>query len=188
MAKEIQKLWDSNVADSKKLKEALTAQIAELEQNLKDRSDFQMQFVQALAGGATAHYADSLGVFRNALSAYKSGKPRNLIETKLGAMTARCIFESIQKTHAENHVEKSREEMADALYNGLDEELAMAALQLPWLTPLINERRPAVPEPPAPEPAAETQAPAPTPVRQVLIADSDLPLDDECDSCRLITT
>jgi hypothetical protein len=51
LAKEVQKLWDSNAADVKKLKETLTAQFAELEQNLKDRSDFQMQFVQALAEG-----------------------------------------------------------------------------------------------------------------------------------------
>jgi len=51
LAKEVQKLWDSNAADVKKLKETLTARFAELEQNLKDRSDFQMQFVQALAEG-----------------------------------------------------------------------------------------------------------------------------------------
>lgn len=186
MAKEVQKLWDSNSADSKKLKEALTAQIAELEQNLKDRSDFQMQFVQALAGGVAGQHTDAVAVFRNALSTYKSGKARNLIETKVGATTVRCIFESVQKAQGENYVEKAREELAGGLYNGLDEELAMAALQVGWLTPLINERRPAVAEPPAPEPAAE--ALAPVPVRQIVSAESDLPLDEECDSCRLITT
>jgi len=187
MAKEVQKLWDSNSADNKKLKEALTAQIAEAEQSLKDRSDFQIQFVQALAGGVQAQHAEALAMLRNALSAYKSGRPRNVIETKVGAITVRCLFESLQKAHGENHVEKAREELADALYNGLDEELAMAALQAGWLTPLINERRPALPpEPPAPEPPAA--APAPTPVRQFSSVEADLPLDDECDSCRLITT
>lgn len=187
MAKEVQKLWDSNSADNKKLKEALTGQIVELEQKLKDRSDFQIQFVQALAGGIREQHADAVAMFRNALSAYKSGRPRNVIEAKVGAITVRCIFESLQKAQGENYVEKAREEMADALYNGLDEELAMAALQASWLTPLINERRPATPpEPPAPEPAAEV--PSPTPVRQFVSADADLPLDDECDSCRLITT
>jgi hypothetical protein len=186
MAKEVQKLWDSNSADSKKLKEALTAQIAELQQSLKDRSDFQMQFVQALAAGVAGQHTDAVAVFRNALSAYKSGKPRNLMETKVGAMAVRCIFESVQKAQGENYVEKAREELGDALYNGLDEELAMASLQVGWLTPLINERRPAVVEPPAVEPAAEP--PAPTPVRHIVSAEADLPLDDECDSCRLITT
>jgi multidrug efflux pump subunit AcrB len=187
MAKEVQKLWDSNSADNKKLKDALTTQIAEMEQKLKDRSDFQMQFVQALAGDVREQHGDAVAMFRKALSAYKSGKPRNVVEAKVGAITVRCIFESLQKAHGENHVEKAREEMSDALYNGLDEELALAALQASWLTPLINERRPAVPpEAPQPEPAAE--APPPTPLRQFISADADLPLDDECDSCRLITT
>ena len=84
LAKEVQKLWDSNSADVKKLKETLSAQFADLEQNLKDRSDFQMQFVQALAEGLDERQGDSLLTFRNALRTYKSGKPRNLIEAKLG--------------------------------------------------------------------------------------------------------
>ncbi len=186
LAKEVQKLWDSNVADVKKLKETLTGQLAELEQNLKDRSNFQMQFVQALAEGLDEPQGDSLVTFRNALRAYKSGKPRNLIEAKLGATTARSIFESLRKKHGENYVDKAREELADSLYNDLEEELALAALQSPWLTPLINERSPALPEPSAPERAAEgrpiatipeTDPPAP-----------DLPFDEESDSCRLLNT
>jgi len=139
LAKEVQKLWDSNVSNSKKLKEALTAQIAD-----------------------------------------KSRKPRNLIESKIGATTLR----SLQKNHAENYVEKAREELADPLYNGLEEELAIAALQIPWLTPLVNERRPAAPEPPAPEPSSE----APAPRREVLHPAADLAIDEESDSCRLIST
>jgi len=188
LAKEVQKLWDSNVADNKKLRDALTVQIAELEQNLKARCDFQMQFVQALSGSVKEQHADAVAMFRNALSTYKSGKARNLIESKAGATTVRCIFESVQKTQGENYLEKAREELAEPLYNGLEEELAMAALQVPWLTPIINERRPAVPEPAAPEPTAEAQAPAATPVRQIVDAGSEVPLDDECDSCRLIST
>jgi hypothetical protein len=183
LAKEVQKLWDSNVADTKKLKEALATQIADLEQNLKERSDFQMQFVQALAGAVDAHHPDPVALFRDALSTYKAGKFRKLIQTKLGATAVRSIFEALQKTHAENYGEKAREELAAPLYDGLEEELAIAALHIPWLTPLINERRPAIAEPPAPEPAAEspasrreTQPPAP-----------DLALDEESDSCRLIT-
>jgi hypothetical protein len=186
LAKEVQKLWDSNSADIKKLKEGLAAQIAELEQNLKDQSDFQMQFVQALAGSVREQNGDSLAMFRGALSSYKSGKSRHLVEMKVGAITVRSVFESLQKTQPENYMEKAREELADGLYNGLEEELAIAALQLPWLTPLINERRPAPVEPPAPEPSAEVAAPKP--VREVLAAEGDFAFDEESDSCRLITT
>jgi hypothetical protein len=186
LAKEAQKLWDSNAADVKKLKETLKAQFAELEQNLKDRSDFQMQFVQALAEGLDERQGDSLLTFRNALRTYKSGKPRNLIEANVGATTARSIFESLRRKHRENYVDKAREELADSLYNDLEEELALAALQSPWLTPLINERSPALPEAPAPEPAAEERSVATIPESDP--PEPDLPFDEESDSCRLLNT
>jgi hypothetical protein len=73
--------------------------------------------------------------------------------------------------------------MADSLYNHLEEELALAALQSPWLTPLVNERSPALPERPAPEPAAEGR-----PIAKISETDpreTDLPFDEESDSCRL---
>ena len=181
-AREVQKLWDSNAADGRKLKEALTAQIAELEQSLKNQSDFQIQFVQGLTAGAEKRHDDCVVTFRQALRAYKSGKPRNLMETEVGATTVKFIFESLRKTHGENYIEKAREGLADPLYNGLEEELALAALQVPWLTPLINERGPATPEPPAPEPRAAAPA---SPVRSV---ETDGSSDEESDSCRLISS
>jgi multidrug efflux pump subunit AcrB len=184
LAKEVQKLWDSNAADVKKLKGTLTAQFADLEQSLKDRSDFQMRFVQALAEGLDERQGDSLLTFRNALRTYKSGKPRKLIEGTVGATTARSIFESLRRKHGENYVDKAREELADSLYNDLKEELALAALQSPWLTPLINERIPAIPEPSAPGPAEEPHTAALIP--KVPPAEPGLTVDEESDSCRLI--
>jgi hypothetical protein len=184
LAKEVQKLCDSNAGDIKKLKEALTAQLAELEQNVKEKSDFQVHFVQALAAGVDESLGDSVLTFRNALGAYKSGKPRNLIDSKVGATTVRYVFESLRKSHGEEYAQKAREELADPLYNGLEEELALAALQIPWLTPFVNERIPATPEPPAPEPAVESRSAAP--IREILHAEPDLALDEESDSCRLV--
>jgi hypothetical protein len=184
LAKEVQKLSDSNAADIKKVKEALAAQCVELMQNLKDRSDFQMQFVQALTEALDEHQGDSRLAFRNALRTYKSGKPRHLIEAKVGATAARSIFESLRRKHGENYVDKAREELADSLYNDLEEELALAALQSPWLTPVVNERSPALP--PAPEPAAEGRPLATIPEADP--RETDLPFDEESDSCRLLNT
>jgi hypothetical protein len=184
LAKEVQKLWDSNVGDIKKLKEALTAQIAELEQNVKDKSDFQIHFVQALAVGVDERHGDSVVTFCNALRTYKSGKPRNLIEARVGATTVGYIFESLRKKYDENYLEKAREELADPLYNNLEEELALAALQISWLTPLINERSPAILEPEAPGPAGESRPAAPIP--EVLPTEPGLPVGEESDSCRLV--
>lgn len=185
LAKEVQKLWDSNAGDVKKLKETLTAQITELEQSLKDRSDFEIQFVQGLAASTEERHDDSVSAFLQALLAYKRSKPR--IETRIGATSLKYIFESLRKKHGENSTEKTREELADPLYNGLDEEFALAALHAPWLTPLINERTPARPEPPAaPEPRTESR---PTlPISESLPMEQDLPVGEEYDSCRLINT
>ena len=186
LAKDVQKLWDSNAADVKKLRETLTAQFAELEQTLQNRSNFQMQFVQALAEGLDERHGDSLLTFRAALRTYKSGKPRNLIEAKMGATIARSSFESLRKKHGENYMDKAREELADSLYSHLDEELALAALQSPWLAPLLNERSPVLPEPPAPEPVAERRPIATIP--EIDPPEPDLSFDEEPDSCRLINT
>ena len=80
-------------------------------------------------------------------------------------------------------MDKAREELADSLYGDLDEELAVAALQSPWLTLLVNERSPALPEP---EPAVEGRPIATIP--QTDPPEPDLPLDEESDSCRLLNT
>jgi hypothetical protein len=145
-----------------------------------------MQFVQALAAGVNEHHGDAVAIFRDALRTYKSGKSRALIENKCGASMVRFIFESLQKSHAEDYAGKAREELADSLYDGLEEELAIAALQVAWLAPLINERRPAAPETPVCKPAAEV--PAVVTPREVLAGEPELALDEESDSCRLITT
>lgn len=183
LAKEVQKLLDSNAADTRKLKEALTGQIEELEQKLKNRSDFQMQFVQGLAEGTEQCHDDSVVHFRQALRAYKAGKPRNVMETEVGATTVTFLFESLRKTHGDTYVEKARKELTDPLYNNLDEELALAALHVTWLTPLIRERSPATPEPPAPEPAGR-----PRPAAPAQSAEADWSSDEESDSCRLINS
>lgn len=185
LAKEVQKLWDSNAADTRKLKDTLTAQITELEQNLRERSDFQIHFVQGLAGTSEERHEDAFENFRQALGAYKLGKPRKLIETKVGATTARYIFESLRKLHAGNEAQKAREELAGPLYNDLKEELALAALQSPWLAPLIKERHPAPVEPPAAETAPAARPVAAAPV--ALPAGADAAFDDESE-CRLITS
>jgi hypothetical protein len=189
LGKEVQKLWESNAADNRKLKETLTAQIAEFEQNVKDRSAFQLHFVQGLAAVHEERLEDCVACFRQALAAYKSGKTRDLLETKPGATTVRYIFESLKRKSGESWAEKACEELADSLYNGLDEELALAALQSEWLTPMVRERNPAPAPTSEPAPAeviAEARPAASTAVARRSI-EIDPTLDAECE-CRLITS
>lgn len=184
VAKEVQKLWDSNAADVKKLKEAITKQAAELQKNLKDRSDFEFQFMRGLGATIDQRRDDSFVAFRSALATYKAGKSRDLVEIKMGALVICYIFELLRRAHGENYVEQARAEMADALYDHLDGELALAALQSPWLTPLINERKPPAPEPAVQQPAAEVRPAPPTPV--VLLSEADLAELDVESEARLV--
>ncbi|HUL32940.1 MAG TPA: hypothetical protein VL128_03590 [Candidatus Eisenbacteria bacterium] len=184
LAKEVQKLWDSNAGDNRKLRETLTAQAAELGQSLRDRSEFEMHFVQGLTGAAEERHDDCVVHFRQALMAYKSGKPRNVLESKAGAIVARYVLESLRKKHGDDCGERVREELADPLYNDLEEELALAALQSPWLAPLIKERNPVPPAPAAPEPAAEPRPVAANPA--VMPVEPDSEIGEEADSCRLL--
>jgi hypothetical protein len=186
LAKEVQKLWDSNAADTKKLKEAFTGEIAVLEKNLKDLAEFQIHFVQGLARTAEEPFDDGVSTFRQALMAYKSSKPGHLMETRVGATAVKHIFELLRKKHGENFKEEVEKELADPLYNGLEEELALTALQIPLLTPLINQRVPSRPEPPAPEIVGDPR-PA-EPVSRVLPGELDESLGEEFDSCRLISS
>jgi hypothetical protein len=186
LAKEAQKLSESNAADVKRLKDALTAKTVELEQQLKDRSDFQIQFVRGLAAGTEECNGISVVTFRQALRTYKSSKPRNFVQTEVGAATVKFVFDSLQKTHGATYVDKARQELTDPLYDGLEEELALAALQIPWLAPLINERSPAAPEPSVLEKAAEPRLASLTP--QVRSVEPDWTDDEEADSCRLINS
>src|SRR5262249_30884465 len=152
----------------------------------KDRSDFEMYFVQGIAEEWDGGQSEPVAAFRRALAAYKSCKPRNLMEAKVGATTVRYIFEGLRKGHEENSAGRAREELTDALYNGLEEELALAAVKIPWLAPLIKERTPAAPEPPAPPVPEVKSEPRPAaPVREILPAEVE-PLTDGESSCRLI--
>jgi hypothetical protein len=186
LAKESQKLWDSNLADTKKLKESLTAQVAVLEQNLKDMSDFQFQSMKAFEEYVEGRHDEGLLALRKALSAYKSGKPRNLIDIKSGATTVSHIFETLRKKHGEEFAEKTRQELGDTLYSDMQEELGLAALQSPWLTPFINERIPVVPEAPMQE--APSQAQSIPAVPKFHESEFDSSVDEEYDSCRLISS
>ena len=187
LAKEVQKLWDSNAADNRKLKDAQAAQAAELERNFKNLCDFQIAFVQGLAGAAEQRHDETVASFRQALAAYKASKPRNLIEAKVGATILQYIFESLRKKDGENFEDKAREELADMLYNDLQEELALTALQSLWLAPLIKERNPV----PPPKPAAGEPAPEARPAAaaaMTLPAEPPDPTLDEESSCRLVNS
>ena len=149
------------------LKDSNAAQAKALEADLKIQSDFQFHYVRALAGYIAGQYAESRRLLRRALAIYKSGKPKQLIEKQYGALAAVNIFLAFWDEDAPNHVKNATNELAEELYDGLEEELALAAVSIAWLGPLLKERKP-TPSQPTPAESKTEQAkpkaqPAPPP-------------------------
>jgi len=141
-----------NTSQTNELKNALTAQIAQTDQDLQVRSSFQFQAAQALAMAGAGRYAEAIESFRTALELYHSSKPQHLIATNYGVTTVNNIFTGLAKQYPGAFQEKAKEELANTLYDDLGGELASAALDIPWLPALIKERKQNLPKPPAPTP------------------------------------
>ena len=150
MKGELEILRKENAAQIKELDTILAGRITQLEQDLRARSAFQFQAAQGLAAGADQRFDDARKNFRSALLIYKACKPRQLFPTDDGAHTVQNIFIAIRKEYPDAYEEKAREELKDPLYNDLDDELARAAIDPPWLAPLIKGRRQNSPTPPKP--------------------------------------
>jgi hypothetical protein len=144
LANETNALQEAHAAELKVLEDDLTKRITEQEQNLKFRSDYQHYFAQALAFAAAGSHGIARDQFRRALMIYKHTRAKHLID-KLGggAVTAENLFRTFHKEDQAKFRENAKNELADKLYNDLEEELALAALNLDWLAPLVKERKPA---------------------------------------------
>ncbi|SRR6266704_3263557 len=138
---ELDALRAANAERIKELEAALTKRISDQEEDLKTRSDYQFHYVRGLAAYVDERYAESKRLLRQALAIYKSGRDRRLFDTRTGARTIANLFSMLKQEDEANHVENARNELADKLYNGLEEELALAALNLTWLAPLLEERK-----------------------------------------------
>ena len=140
LVKETQALREANAVQLKALEEGLTKRINAQEQDLRARSDFQFRFAQGLTLGADKRPVDARGLFRSALKTYKEGRDRGLIPKGTGTLAARNLFRQFKKADNANFAENAKKELADEFYNDLEDELALAAVGLDWLGPLLKER------------------------------------------------
>lgn len=147
---ELDILRKENAAQNKELNSALTAQIARVNQDLEDRSQFLFLALQGQVMGAADRFADATISFRYALELYQTCKPRHLITTRHGVITVNNLFMGLRNEHPDTYMEEAKQELAKPLYDSLDGELASSALEVPWLAPLIKERKTILPTPPQP--------------------------------------
>jgi len=170
MQKELETLRQHNSVQLKALEDGLTKRISSQEQALKTRPEFQFNFSQGLAMGADKQYADSIDAFRSALDIYKSSKPQELIQKKSGTTTAQNIFVTLRQEDEANIVENAKKELANELYDDLEDELAQVALSLDWFAPLLKERKqdpsPQAPAEPKTREAEPAQPPPDAPQRE----------------------
>ena len=145
LAAELEKLRQSNAAQVKLLQDNLQKRMNELEHDLNCRTSYSFYVAQGQAAGADGRHDQALNSFRRALKTYKSGQ--HLFATDNGGRVLRNIFVAVKNLHKDNFTEEAKKELANELYNDLEDELAQAALVLTWLGPLVVERVTAQPTP-----------------------------------------
>lgn len=155
-------LQKSNAAQMKQLQDDLVSRIADLEKDLKLRSDWQFEFLQGMAAGADKRDDDAADSFRTAVHIYKLGKPRGVLESGAGEVSVCNLFEAFSRsTEKESDRDaRAREELKSDLFDGLEDELAQASLRADWLAPLVRERKPTAPASRPPSQFAPSAAPS----------------------------
>ena len=161
------KFEEKLTAELKTLKDSNASQLYQLEDDLNCRTYYNFYFAQGEAAGADGRHGDALDSFRRTLKAYNSGKTRGLFAKANGGQVLRNIFVAIQKLHKDKFADEAHKELGDKLYDDLKHELALAALEVNGLPPLVRQRIAAQPAPEEtyPTTSADTTAHSPGPLK-----------------------
>ena len=149
------------------LKNSNTARLNQIEDGVNCRTYYNFYFAQGEAAGGDGRHGEALDSFRRALKTYKSCKTRGVFAPANGARVLRHIFVTMQKLHKDKFTDEAQKELGDKLYDELKHELALAALEVNGLSPLVRERMAAqhAPEETHPTTAADTTAHSPGPLQ-----------------------
>lgn len=161
------KFEEKLAAELETLKDSNAAQLNQLEEDLQCRTYYNFYFAQGEAASADGRHGEAVDSFRRALKTYKSGKTRGLFATANGGRVLRNIFVAIQKQHKDKFADEAQKELGDKLYDDLKHELALAALEVNGLPPVVRERVAAHPAPEEtyPTTAANATAHSPGPLK-----------------------
>ncbi len=151
LGKETQALREANSSQLKALEDGLTKRITELEdglakritqqeQDLKAKSNYQFQFAQGLGFFANDVWNGAITHFRRALTVYKQGKPGDIFEKRQGQRVTANIFLAIRASDKAKFEEAAKKELELEVYQGLQDELAFAATEVPELLPLLSKK------------------------------------------------
>jgi len=137
---ELQKLKEANAADIGKLTKVLTAQIDQLEEDLKVRSDFQFRFARGSAAAAAEEYLQSVDNLRRALTSYVTCKNRQLIPREEGTTALKNLLLALRFQDEATFADRAKVEFTNPLYDDLADELAALALVSDLFAPVIKQK------------------------------------------------
>jgi hypothetical protein len=150
----LQKLKESNDKEMKSLSDALRTEIRKESTNLKTLSEWNFQTAQAYAFGAEGRHGDAADNFRQATTIYKEFKQSGTLEI-LESLTPQLAATIIENTllgvklqaPEEQQTRRIREELSNPLYDGLESELGLVAVNHPEYAQAIKDRKKPMPAP-----------------------------------------
>jgi hypothetical protein len=140
LANETNALQEAHASELKVLEDALKGRIAQQEQDLKLRSNYQFQFAQGIGFLMSKDWTNAIKHFRLALGAFKEGKPRGIFGKQTGNRPAANIFFAIRARDKGKFEDAAKRELELDLYKDLEDELNFAAIEVAELAPLLLER------------------------------------------------
>jgi len=159
LANEVQKLKVSNEKEMNSLSDDLQAKIAEESNVLRRVSEWNLQVSQAFAFGVQMRYSLATNCFREATRIYKQVKEAETMTLNSAATTIANTLESAALESPAQRTDKIQEELSNPIYDGMEIELALTAVNRPEFAQAIRDRKKATPT--QPRPASTTQAAAP---------------------------
>ena len=142
------KLMEASVTLREELTQKLAAKMMRLDNDFSRKSTNSYYLLLGAAMVAAGEHADALEIFRETLAFYKRDKSLGLVLRTTGPSLRRSvgallnnIFFAIQRIDPTHFEENAKNELAKELYDDLEEELALVALDTPELAPIIRKRK-----------------------------------------------
>ena len=133
-------LETSHAAHLKELEGNLQERISSMGEDLDIRSKFSSWSLQGMAMLGVHQNDDAVNSFRKALNHHVRGKDRRLFSPKGGVPIIANLLLALKRMNPNQFEQAAKKELADPLYDELEVELAIAALEKPELASLIRDR------------------------------------------------
>ena len=143
MNAELDILRKENASQNEELTRVLKGEMKSLDEQVEIRSDLGTSFVLALTFSVAKNLTAAAQSLRQAVRLYKKSKLHGNQEQASGVQMLDLLFASIKASDPQKFSELAAAEIQTnaLLYDGLDDELAKAAITMPDLIPILRDRK-----------------------------------------------